>query len=85
MAGMSEKRQTDFAIDIIASMVVYELSEELGKSVKDTFNEFYVSDTCKTLYDEKTKLWWNGPSYIADMYKEELKNKREMLCNVARM
>lgn len=53
--------------------------------IQQTFNEFYVSDTCKTLYDEKTKLWWNGPSYIADMYKEELKNKRDMLLNVARM
>lgn len=28
--------------------------------------------TGKALYDESTKLWWNGPSYIADMYKEEV-------------
>ncbi len=74
MAEMMEKRQTDFTIDILASMVVYELSEEFGKSSEDIFQEFYASKTCKELYDESTKLWWNGPSYIADMYKEEVAN-----------
>lgn len=72
MPGMSEKQQTDFAIDTLASMVIYELSEESGKNIEDIFSEFYDSKTCKALYDERTKLWWNGPSYIVDMYKEEL-------------
>ena len=75
MPEINEKKQTDFAIDTLASMVIYELSEELGKSVEDIFNEFYSSKKCKVLYDESTKLWWNGPSYIADMYKEELNHK----------
>ena len=66
MPEINEKKQTDFAIDTLASMVIY---------VEDIFNEFYSSKTCKVLYDESTKLWWNGPSYIADMYKEELNHK----------
>ena len=32
------------------------------------------SKTGKALYDEKTKLWCNGPTYIAELYREELKN-----------
>ncbi len=31
------------------------------------------SKTEKALYDEKTKLWCNGPAYIAELYREELK------------
>ena len=79
MPEINEKKQTDFAIDTLASMIIYELSEELGKSVEDIFNEFYSSKTCKVLYDESTKLWWNGPSYIADMYKEELDHKSKTI------
>lgn len=32
-----------------------------------------MEKTCELLYDEESKLWWNGPSYIADMYKDEMK------------
>ena len=27
----------------------------------------------KALYDPATRLWCNGPSYIVELYKEELK------------
>ena len=47
MPEINEKKQTDFAIDTLASMVIYELSEELGKSVEDIFNEFYSSKHVK--------------------------------------
>jgi len=33
--------------------------------------EFVASETGKLLYDETSKLWWNGPSYIADLYLKE--------------
>jgi len=35
--------------------------------------DFLCSKTGKALYDEKTKLWCNGPAYIAELYREELK------------
>ena len=76
MAGISEKQQTDFTIDILASMVIYELAFESGKKTEDVFKEFYASKTCKALYDESSKIWWNGPSYIVDMYKEELASNK---------
>lgn len=70
-----EKDQMNFTIDTLIAMVVEELAEDLGRDSKDVLAEFYVSRTGKALYDEDTKLWWNGPSYIADVYKEELASK----------
>jgi len=35
--------------------------------------DFLCSKTGKALYDEKTKLWCNGPAYITELYREELK------------
>ena len=39
----------------------------------ETLIDFLCSKTGKALYDEKTKLWCNGPAYIAELYREELK------------
>lgn len=30
----------------------------------------------ETLYDESSKLWWNGPAYIAEMYLAESNNQK---------
>ena len=54
-------------------MVVEELAEETGKDRKDILIDFLSSKTGKFLYDETTKLWWSGPSYIAEMYMHEIK------------
>ena len=35
--------------------------------------DFLCSKTGKALYDEKTRIWCNGSSYIAELYMEELK------------
>ncbi|KRM82688.1 hypothetical protein FC25_GL000535 [Ligilactobacillus ruminis DSM 20403 = NBRC 102161] len=55
-------------------MVTEEIAEETGKDRKDALMDFLCSRTGKALYDEKTKLWCNGPAYIAELYMEELKN-----------
>ena len=68
----NEKDKMDFTIDTLIAMVVEELSEDLGKDSKEILADFCISKTGKALYDESTKLWWNGPSYIADIYKKEL-------------
>lgn len=64
---------TNFAIDILIAMTVDELSTELKKDSNEMLAEFCSSKTAEALYDETTKLWWNGPSYIADMYMDEIK------------
>lgn len=77
--GIKVKEQMNFTIDMLITMVVEELAEDMGKDRKDMLADFCLSKTGKALYDESTKLWCNGPSYIADIYREELeanKSKR---------
>ena len=64
------KEKMNYTIDLLITMV----TEETGKDRKDALTYFLCSRTGKALYDEKTKLWCNGPAYIAELYMEELKN-----------
>lgn len=66
------KERMDYTIDLLIAMVVEELAEETGKDRKDVLIDFLSSKTGKFLYDETTKLWWSGPSYIAEMYMQEV-------------
>ena len=60
-------------IDAECKRMLYDLAEETGKDRKEILTDFLCSKTGKALYDEKTKLWCNGPAYIAELYREELK------------
>lgn len=62
----------DYTIDLLIAMVVEEIAEETVKDRKDILIDFLSSKTGKFLYDETTKLWWSGPSYIAEMYMQEV-------------
>ena len=72
MVKLSKERM-DYTIDLLIAMVVEEIVEETGKDRKDILIDFLSSKTGKFLYDETTKLWWSGPSYIAEMYMQEIK------------
>ena len=67
MVKLSKERM-DYTIDLLIAMVVEEIAEETGEDRKDILIDFLSSKTGKFLYDETTKLWWSGPSYIAEMY-----------------
>lgn len=69
------KEKMNFTIDLLITMIVEEVAEETGKESKDVLIDFLCSKTGKALYDEKTKLWCNGPSYLAELYMEERSNK----------
>lgn len=71
MVKLSKERM-DHTIDLLIAMVVEEIAEETGKDRKDILIDFLSSKTGKFLYDETTKLWWSGPSYIAEMYMQEV-------------
>ena len=60
------------AIDMLVTMVVGELAEDLQENEDVLLNKFIHSVTGRLLYDEKSKLWWSGPSDIAQMYKDEI-------------
>lgn len=61
------------AIDLMVTMVVDDLAEEMHLSPTDLLPRFIASRTGRLLYDETSKLWWSGPSDIADMYKAEIR------------
>ena len=67
------KEQKNFAIDAIVSMVVDDLSTQLGENPDKVLTDFIRSNTGKLLYDEESECWKNGPAYIEDLYKDELK------------
>ena len=69
------KGQINYTIDLLITMVVEEIAEDTGKDSKEVLVDFILSKTGKALYDQSTKLWCNGPSSIADMYKEEIELK----------
>ena len=65
--------QKKYAIDLTTTLVVEEIAEKLGTDQAKSLHDFVSSETGKLLYDESSKLWWNGPSYIAEMYLKEKK------------
>ena len=73
---MIPKEKMDYTIDLLITMIVEELAEESGKDSKEVLTDFLSSKTGKALYDVHTRLWCNGPSYIADLYLEELNNQK---------
>ncbi|MCD8076927.1 MAG: hypothetical protein LUE63_00840 [Lachnospiraceae bacterium] len=60
------------AIDLMITLVVDELSQDLQIEPTEMLSRFLSSRTGALLYDEGSKLWWSGPSDIAEMYKEEI-------------
>lgn len=67
------KEKMDYTIDLLITMVTDEIANETGKNRNDVLTDFLCSKTGKALYDPSTRLWCNGPSYIVELYKEELK------------
>ena len=73
MAELSiSKERLHYTIDLLITMAVEEISVFTGKDSKEVLADFLASKTGKALYDDTTKLWWTGPSYLAEMYLEEI-------------
>lgn len=66
------EEQKKFAVDAVVTLVVEELVNDLKLDPTIILKDFVASKTGALLYDESSKLWWNGSSYIADMYKKEI-------------
>lgn len=64
------------AVDMLISLIVDELSEDLQMDPDEVLSMFIASNTGQLLYDEDADLWWSCPSDIAELFKEELKRKR---------
>ncbi len=57
----------------LVSMVVEKLLEkDPNKKEEDVIFEFSQSKTHENLFNEKTRLWAEGPDYIIELYEDEL-------------
>ena len=59
--------------DIQITMDIY--AEVLEEKKQEVLADFLNSKTGKTLYDKENRLWYNNPSYIAEMYTEKIFKK----------
>ena len=62
--------KTLFAMDLTAKMAVEQIAQETKQPQEEVLLDFMKSNTAKMLYDDSTKLWWDGPSATADEYKK---------------
>ena len=80
MAELSiSKERLNYTIDLLVTMAVEEIQAFTGKDSKEVLVDFLLSKTGKALYDDTTKLWWTGPSYLAEMYLEEIAATQQVL------
>lgn len=63
--------KTLFAMDLTAKMAVEQIAQETNQSQEKVLLDFMKSNTAKMLYDDATKLWWDGPSAVAEEYKSQ--------------
>ena len=70
-----ENEKITAAMDLTALMAVEQIAEESGKTAEDVLCSFMESNAGKMLYDDSTKLWWDGPSAVADEYLREMNAK----------
>ena len=69
----TKKEKTLFAMDLTAMMAVEEVAAEGKKSTDEVLLSFMESNTGKLLYNDSTKLWWDGTTVVAEEYKKEMK------------
>ena len=67
------KDKTLFAMDLTALMAVEQLAEEMKRPLEKVLLDFMESDAAQMLYDDSTKLWWDGPSATAEEFKKQTK------------
>lgn len=67
------KDKTLFAMDLTALMAVEQLAEEMKRPLEKVLLDFMESDAAQMLYDDSTKLWWDGPSAAAEEFKKQTK------------
>lgn len=73
---VAEQVRNKNAIDLLITLVVNELAEESHRKAADVLADFLLSETARRLYDETNKLWWDGPSAIAQMFRDEMSVKQ---------
>ena len=63
-------------MDLLAAMAAEQIAADTGVSDTRALGGLLSSRTGQMLYDEETKLWWDGPAAIADLYEKEMEEER---------
>lgn len=66
------KEKLLFVMNMSAMLTVEELTKETNESQEQILLDFMKSNTTKILYNDATKLWWDGSSAIAEECKKEI-------------
>lgn len=61
----------NFSMNLTATLAVEQLAKIENKNTDEVLISFMKSDTAKMLYDDSTKLWWDGPLSVVELYEEE--------------
>lgn len=67
----------EYSMELLAMDAAMNLAEEMKISRPKAFFIFMQSETGDMLFDEDTDMWMNGPDYIADEYRREMKAKEK--------
>ena len=59
-------------MDLLAAMAASDIAADLDISNTQALAGLLSSRTGRMLYDEETKLWWDGPAAIAELYEKEI-------------
>ncbi|MCI5689211.1 hypothetical protein AALA24_11450 [Anaerovoracaceae bacterium 42-11] len=62
----------EFLVETNTQDVIKYIVEEKNISIMNALREFYVSEVFQKLQDYETGLYLESPSYIYDLYKNEL-------------
>jgi len=66
------KNKNAIAMDLITKMAVEQIAREENKNIEDVLISFMESNTGRMVYDDSTKLWWDGPVAVVQEYKNEM-------------
>lgn len=67
----------EYSMELLAMDAAMNLAEEMKIPRIKAFFIFMKSETGDMLFDEDTDMWMNGPDYIADEYRREMKAKKK--------
>ena len=64
------------AMELTAVMAVSQIAQQEKKPETEVLKSFMNSNTAKMLFDDETKLWHNGPAYVAYEYLKECEKRK---------
>lgn len=62
----------NFSMNLTTLMAVEQLAKEQNKNIEEVLISFMESNTGRMVYDDSTKLWWDGPVAVVQEYKNEM-------------